>query len=518
MASFKFKLVTYFVVVALIPVLGAYYGFASLAKKHETSHVDNRLRADNRAAVAGYAQQLDAAERRAQEIPIRLAVQRLVPGIDPADTLIAVKDGTVLTGPNAGEALLLSPGIPAQLKLGDRTYRGLMTSELSDGGGIEFASLVTQHEIDASVATTRWKVAGALALVVFIFGFLVYMLGVSIVRTLDRLAKAADEIARGRFRERVEVKGRDEFALVAAAFNRMASQLEQRIIELEHERRRTREVTVRFGKALTATHDVDLLLRVIVETMLEATGAKGGLVLGRKGELARAGDPDAFGERLELPLIVSGQQFGKVVLSGSEFDDEQVDTASSLAAQAVVALENAQLHRIVEWQALVDPLTGLANRRSLEESLQEEVSRAQRFGGDVCLVLADLDRFKRINDRHGHPTGDRALRTFAQTLRDLVREIDSAGRWGGEEFALVLPGTDVAGGIALAERIRESLAGREIRSAGGDLVRLTASYGVASFSESGTLAALVEDADDALYWAKREGRDRVASAADVARR
>jgi diguanylate cyclase (GGDEF)-like protein len=518
MASFKFKLVAYFAVVALLPVLGAYYGFASLAKKHETSHVDNRLRADNRAAVAGYAQQLDAAERRAQEIPIGQAVARLVPGIDPSDTLVAVKDGIVLNGPRAGDALLLSPGIPAQVRLGGEAFRGVLTNELSAGGGIQFASLDPQHEIDASVAATRWKVAGALALVVLVFGFLVYMLGVSIVRTLDRLAKAADEIAQGRFRERVRVRGRDEFSRVAEAFNRMAAQLEQRIIELEQERRRTREVTVRFGKALTVTHDVDLLLNVIVETVVEATGANGGLVLGRKGELARAGDPDGVGERLELPLIVSGQQFGKVVLTGPAFDEEQVDTASSLAAQAVVALENAQLHRIVEWQALVDPLTGLANRRSLEESLQEEVSRAERFGGDVCLVLADLDRFKRINDRHGHPTGDRALRTFALTLRDLVREIDSAGRWGGEEFALVLPGTDVAGGIALAERIRESLAGREIRSASGDLVRLTASFGVASYSESGSLVALVEDADDALYWAKREGRDRVASAADVARR
>src|SRR6185312_5732630 len=100
---------------------------------------------------------------------------------------------------------------------------------------------------------------------------------------------------------------------------------------------RTQEVTVRFGKALTATHDAELLLRVIVETMLEATGASGGLVLGRKGELARAGDPDDGIERLELPLTVAGDHFGKVVLTGTAFDDAQVDTASSLAAQAVVA-------------------------------------------------------------------------------------------------------------------------------------------------------------------------------------
>jgi len=206
------------------------------------------------------------------------------------------------------------------------------------------------------------------------------------------------------------------------------------------------------------------------------------------------------------------------VLRGEAFDDEQVETASSLAAQAAVALENAQLHTIVEQQALVDPLTGLANRRSLEESLQEEVSRAQRFDGSVCLVLADLDRFKAINDRYGHPTGDRALRVFAQTVKDVVRELDSAGRWGGEEFALVLPGTEVSGGVALAERIRETLAVREIRATSGELVQLTASFGVAAYPQSGDHSALVAAADEALYWAKRDGRDRVAAAIDAASR
>ena len=458
---------------------------------------DKSAKQSVRAAVAGYVQQVDAAERRALPVPLPTAVARLTEAIDPRDMLVAVRDGVIVGGPHMDAELSLVPGVPGQVAIDRVAYRALLTPPRVSGGDVQFASLVPQRELAAAITASRWRLVVAVAAVVGMFGLLVYMLGVQIVRTLGRLAQAADEIARGRFRERVHVHGRDE---------------------LEHERRRTREVTVRFGKALTATHDVDLLLRVIVETIVEATGAEGGLVLGRTGELARAGDPDAGARKLELPLNVGGELFGALVLGGEAFDDEQVETASSLAAQAAVALENAQLHTIVERQALVDPLTGLANRRSLEESLQEEVSRAQRFDGTVCLVLADLDRFKTINDRYGHPTGDRALRVFAQTVQDVVREVDSAGRWGGEEFALVLPGTDAAGGVALAERIRETLAAREIRATSGEVVQLTASFGVAAYPRNGDHSSLVAAADEALYWAKRDGRDRVAAAVDAASR
>jgi diguanylate cyclase (GGDEF)-like protein len=99
-------------------------------------------------------------------------------------------------------------------------------------------------------------------------------------------------------------------------------------------------------------------------------------------------------------------------------------------------------------------------------------------------------------------------------MKDVVREVDSAGRWGGEEFALVLPETDIAGGVAVAERLRRALAGREIRATNGELVRLTASFGVAAYPRSGDLPAIVAAADQALYWAKRDGRDRVAAAVD----
>ena len=108
---------------------------------------------------------------------------------------------------------------------------------------------------------------------------------------------------------------------------------------------------------------------------------------------------------------------------------------------------------------MVDDLTGLANRRHADEMLARELARSERFGGPVGLILADVDNFKAINDEYGHPMGDAVLREVADTLLSDRREIDIPARWGGEEFAIVLPGTDVEGAARAAERIRAALAG-----------------------------------------------------------
>jgi len=118
MASFKFKLVSYFALVALVPVAGAFYGFDILAKRHETQKIDNRLHADVRAAVAGYAQQVDASERRAVPLPLSTAVQRLAEGIDPRDTLVAVKNGVIVAGPHVTGQVPLVPGVPGRVAFG----------------------------------------------------------------------------------------------------------------------------------------------------------------------------------------------------------------------------------------------------------------------------------------------------------------------------------------------------------------------------------------------------------------
>jgi len=329
------------------------------------------------------------------------------------------------------------------------------------------------------------------------------------VRNLRGLADAAHAIARGSLSERVPVRGKDEFAVLGTAFNDMANQLQARLDELEAERGRLRDAITRFGEGLAASHDVGQLLRVIIEAAVEATGATGATLTAGDGDAVETGEPGAGGERLELPISAGRESFGTLILFGDTFTTEQRMTATSLASHAAIALENARLHRIVELQALVDGLTGISNRRQCEEALTSEISRADRLGTPLTLVLADLDDFKAINDLHGHATGDDVLREFAAVLRATVRDSDLAGRWGGEEFMLLLPGADAVGGAQLADRVRTSLMERSFVGQEGAAVSVTCSFGVAQHSPGLDERDLFAAADRALYRAKREGKNRV---------
>jgi diguanylate cyclase (GGDEF)-like protein len=572
--SFKVRLAAYFALIALVPFVAAFQGFHSLAKRSETRRVDAVLESGLRSAIAAYGEELSDTRRTATAVAQQRSLQRalargnrkqiariiagmpnirvdgprglrvgrpstrgvseVVSIVGPNGTLgnvvavlplkaeLADRIGELAGLPPSQHIAFLSrtrvaPGKATTLSLGGSKYRALASNGLSDPESRAIVLLAPQSEIDDAAGSIGKRLVLTMLGIFFLLILIAYFEGRSIVRTLGRLVDAANDVARGRLDHRVDVRGPDEFARLGRAFNEMADQLEARIRELDDERRRLRDVTVRFGEALAATHDIGELLRVVVETAMEATGARGGALLRDNHEVVRKGDPDAGVRRLEFHLSAGDETFGRLVLTADSFSQKQTETAEWFVNQARTALENARHHRAVQRQALVDSLTGLANRRLCEAALEKEIGRADRFGEPLSLVVGDIDDFKNVNDRYGHGTGDEVLRDFARALQDTVREIDLAGRWGGEEFVVGLPGTDLAGGVRLAERVRAALAKRAVKGPNGELLRVTASFGVAEFDGLGGLTELLATADSALYRAKRSGKDRVATATSSGR-
>jgi diguanylate cyclase (GGDEF)-like protein len=212
---------------------------------------------------------------------------------------------------------------------------------------------------------------------------------------------------------------------------------------------------------------------------------------------------------LFLPLASREQVLGAAVLASRRsrhFDGGLVEYLRDLAQQVALGVENARLFSALSQMASTDELTQLANRRRFSEGLRAELARARRLESRLSLVLADIDHLKAVNDTYGHPAGDAAIRHVADVLREGRREIDLAARIGGEEFALLLPGSEPSGGLRAAERVRQRLNATEVPTIG----TITVSMGVASFPEDGNSEEqLIRVADQRLYAAKEAGRNRV---------
>jgi len=461
--SFKVKLVAYFLLLSLLPIVAAFWGFASVAGQSETRRVDARLQTELRSVLTSYQNRLDTAQQEAnalarapvfqaelrrRDLPALVHLRRDAPNVSvtgvgglrvgrpPAfaatrQVAVVTRDGLVGTVtiavpfdvslvtalrsraalssadvlvilhgtrvvaslPPVDGSLASALGQTRTVSFGGDRYRAIVAPALADGPSVRFALLSPQSLIDAANSGSRNRLLLGLLVCIGFVSLVAYFEGRSIVRTLRALAEAAHGIARGRLSERVPVHGRDEFALLGTAFNEMANQLEARLAELHSERGRVRDAIGRFGEALSASHDARQLMRVIVETAVETTGSTGARLRADDGRVVESGEPDSDGVVLELPLSAGRTTFGTLFLVGPSFDAEQRLNAVTLASHSAIALENARLHRIVERQALVDGLTGLANRRHCDDSLSAEIARAQRLDTPFTLVLADLDDF-----------------------------------------------------------------------------------------------------------------------------
>lgn len=213
---------------------------------------------------------------------------------------------------------------------------------------------------------------------------------------------------------------------------------------------------------------------------------------------------------LRLPLAFEENLLGVLWVWGEGITRSDLPILSIFAKQVGISLERARLFQEVQSLALTDPLTGLQNRRSVYELGRIEFSRAQRLERPFSCMMLDIDHFKKINDTYGHQTGDQVLQEFARRCQTSIREIDLVGRYGGEEFIILLPETDRDTAVQVAERFRLSTTELPFKVAGGEL-NVTVSIGVAMKDENTThLEALVARADQALYIAKHKGRNRVA--------
>jgi len=221
-----------------------------------------------------------------------------------------------------------------------------------------------------------------------------------------------------------------------------------------------------------------------------------------------------------VPVVVDGEPFGTLNFSNVDarrpFSSQDHELLTLFGDWVGHELERdlhlQELERVREelrQAALTDALTGLRNRRWMMEALEHELNRSRRNQGPMSVVLVDFDHFKTINDVHGHATGDAALCVFADVATRVVRDMDVVGRWGGEEFLVLAPDTDLDGACALAERLRQAVEDVDLP---GEHLKLTVSLGVAQLGKGDDIDHLVDRADKALYGAKENGRNQVVAA------
>ncbi|MFN2625896.1 MAG: diguanylate cyclase [Mycobacteriales bacterium] len=470
-----------------------------------------------------------------------------------ATTLPDVPRATVLTRATLGE---------------DERVDGLLAARRELVGGPLLVSATSPLSASATLQSAQGKVIAILLAFMLLAAVVGWLLSRVTTRPLAELSDAAIDVANGRLDTHIEVRSKDEIGQLALAFNTMTDELRTYIQALQDSRDELKRNLMRLGDTLSSTHDLKRMLAVILETAMVTIRAEAGSVMlftanqdelylkvgrgldgrlpggtariavgdGVAGAVAANGEaihgcvgdaPDelrlAPGEPnadsiVSVPLKSQGRVIGVLNLydrvDADEFEDADVATIRSFANQATVAVDNVLLHQEAQRLSITDGLTGLWNYRFFQLRFDSEIERASRFGRPLALLILDLDKFKAVNDAHGHQRGDAVLVELAARIKGAIREVDILARYGGEEFVLVLPETDLDGAQQTAAKVTEVVRQRRFGSADEEPLRITISIGVAVYPDHGRSAeALVRSADVALYDAKRAGRDRYAVAA-----
>ncbi len=438
-----------------------------------------------------------------------------------------------------------------------RRYESLALEQVQ-----RFDSIVTLIEGDIRYDTLALAVFQSLLLgVTLMLGMVgLYMARVIVTLPMRKLIEAAAAIAAGAYQQRVPVSSHDEIGQLGATFNQMTTAIAEK----------TERITALNQVAVVVTSSLskeDALDRIMRHGM-RLVGAKAACIglydqrAQRFDEWVTQGLSATFVERLEeepddwatrcfssdtyvlsndfpatgcplgqrerdagikgyicLPLTSHDRHLGVINLYLTDREDflpDEIGLLITFGHLAAGAIENARLYASMSELAARDVLTGLYNRRMLEQRLTEEAQRAFRYAKPYSVLILDIDRFKAINDTYGHPAGDAVLQSLARTLQREVRDIDTVARYGGEEFVIILPETDGLAGTRLADRLRTLIAETPIALPAGGEISITVSIGIASYPHCADTSQLViERADQALYVAKQSGRNRVSFYGDM---
>ncbi|EXJ13420.1 GGDEF domain-containing protein [Imhoffiella purpurea] len=270
---------------------------------------------------------------------------------------------------------------------------------------------------------------------------------------------------------------------------------------------------VRFLQAMTLSLDLDEVLETLNGFLRELVDHSGWEY--RHAEYScvfNGGIPDRH--RLEYALTLNGQEMGTLkLMRGRRFSESDQMRIESLLGLAAQSLRNALRFFRASQQLERDPLTGLGNRRAFDMQGSQWLADSVRHRHPIALMVMDLDRFKGVNDTYGHPVGDQLLRAVANTLTSVTRAADLCVRMGGDEFVVLLPGTDLSAAMECAERIRQAVSRECVMIPTGETVTTSVSIGVAAHRHGMDLDQLYHQADDALYAAKRAGTNRVLAGA-----